>query len=81
MPLLVLAAGAAALVYWRAVLSRKPEPIIDIRGISLTLGLGLLVVVMGTGAYQSKLQLISMLVETSPDEGLGYGLASPSPSG
>ncbi|MCP9967881.1 MFS transporter [Actinomadura madurae] len=76
-PLLVLAAGAAALVYWRAVLSRKPEPIIDIRGISLTLGLGLLVVVMGTGAYQSKLQLISMLVETSPDEGLGYGLASP----
>ncbi|WP_205529064.1 MFS transporter [Microbacterium halotolerans] len=75
--LLVLALGAAALLFWFFALSRRPEPIIDIRGISLALGLGLLVVVMGTGAYQSKLQLISMLVDVSPDEGLGYGLASP----
>ncbi|TYB44349.1 MFS transporter [Actinomadura chibensis] len=75
--LLVLAAGLAALVYWFAVLSRGREPIIDIRGISRTLGLGLLVVVMGTGAYQSVLQLFSILVETSPDDGLGYGLESP----
>lgn len=75
--LVVLAVGIAALLFWYFVLSRRPEPIIEIRGISLALGLGLLVVVMGTGAYQSKLQLISMLVEVSPDEGLGYGLASP----
>jgi MFS family permease len=75
--LVVLAIGVASLLFWFFVLSRRPEPIIDIRGISLALGLGLAVVIMGTGAYQSKLQLISMLVDVSPDEGLGYGLASP----
>jgi MFS family permease len=75
--LLVLAVGLAALLSWFFGLSRRPEPIIDVRGISLALGLGLLVVILGTGAYQSKLQLISMLVDVSPDEGLGYGLASP----
>ncbi|ROO58727.1 MFS transporter [Micromonospora sp. Llam0] len=80
-PLAVLAAGIVALLTWFFVLSRKPEPVIDIRGISLPLGLGLLVVVMGTGAYQSMLQLFSLLIEVSPDEGLGYGISAPAALG
>ncbi|MFG1604463.1 MFS transporter [Actinoplanes sp. NPDC049265] len=80
-PILVLLAGIAALIYWYRVLSRRPEPVIDIRGVSAALGLGLLVVVMGTGAYQSMLQLFSLLVEVAPDEGLGYGIAGPAALG
>jgi MFS family permease len=80
-PILVLLAGIAALLYWYLVLSRRPEPVIDIRGISVVLGLGLLVVIMGTGAYQSMLQLFSLLIEVSPDEGLGYGIAGPAALG
>ncbi|GII97037.1 MFS transporter [Sinosporangium siamense] len=75
--LLSLGVGIAALLLWFLVISRRPEPVIDIRAISLVLGLGFLIVVMGTGAYQSKLQLVGMMVDVSPDEGLGYGLASP----
>ncbi|MFG1924658.1 MFS transporter [Cryptosporangium sp. NPDC048952] len=80
-PLLVLVAGVAALTVWFLVLSRAREPVIDIRGISLSLGLGLLVVVLGTGAYQSMLQLFSLLIEVSPDDGLGYGIAAPAALG
>jgi MFS family permease len=80
-PILVLVAGIGALLYWYRVLSRRPEPVIDIRGISTALGLGLLVVVMGTGAYQSMLQLFSLLIEVSPGEGLGYGIAGPAALG
>jgi MFS family permease len=80
-PLLVLVAGVAALAVWFTVLSRKPEPIFDIRQISPVLGLGLLVAVMGTGAYQSMLQLFSLLIEVSPDQGLGYGIAGPAALG
>ena len=80
-PILVLLLGIAALLYWYLVLSRRPEPVIDIRGISGALGLGLLVVIMGTGAYQSMLQLFSLLIEVSPDEGLGYGIAGPAALG
>ena len=80
-PILVLVAGIAALLYWYLVLTRRPEPVIDIRGISVALGLGLLVVVMGTGAYQSMLQLFSLLIEVSPSEGLGYGIAGPAALG
>ena len=80
-PILVLLVGIAALLYWYLVLSRRPEPVIDIRGISGALGLGLLVVIMGTGAYQSMLQLFSLLIEVSPDEGLGYGIAGPAALG
>ena len=80
-PILVLLVGIIALLYWYLVLSRRPEPVIDIRGISGALGLGLLVVIMGTGAYQSMLQLFSLLIEVSPDEGLGYGIAGPAALG
>lgn len=79
--LVVLVAGVVALTYWCRVLSLKPQPIVDVRGISAVLGLALLVVIMGTGAYQSMLQLFSMLIEVSPDEGLGYGIAAPAALG
>ncbi|GAA0923508.1 MFS transporter [Streptomyces thermoalcalitolerans] len=72
-----LIGGVAALLVWYVVLSRVPEPVIDIRGISSALGLGLLVVVMGTGAYRSMLQLFGLLVDVDPDDGLGYGIAGP----
>ncbi|MFB4292779.1 MFS transporter [Nonomuraea sp. ATR24] len=80
-PLVVLVAGVVALLVWFVVLSRVPEPVIDIRGIPLALGLGLLVVVMGTGAYRSLLALFSLLIDVSPDEGLGYGIAGPAALG
>ncbi|MEV6635754.1 MFS transporter [Actinoplanes sp. NPDC051470] len=80
-PILVLVAGIAALLFWYLVLTRRPEPVIDIRGISVALGLGLLVVVMGTGAYQSMLQLFSLLIEVSSEDGLGYGIAGPAALG
>ncbi|MGI5347368.1 MFS transporter [Streptomyces sp. CA-250714] len=76
-PLAILTGGVALLLVWFFVLSRIPEPVIDLRGISLALGLGLLVVVTGTGAYRSMLSLFSLLVDVSPDEGLGYGIAGP----
>ncbi|MFF3710925.1 MFS transporter [Streptomyces phaeochromogenes] len=76
-PLAILIGGLAALTVWYLVLSRVPEPVINIRGIPLVLGLGLLVVVMGTGAYRSMLQLFSLLIDVSPDEGLGYGINGP----
>lgn len=80
-PLAVLIGGVAALLVWLFVLSRIPEPVIDIRGISVALGLGLLVVVMGTGAYRSMLQLFSLLTDVSPDDGIGYGIAGPAALG
>lgn len=76
-PMLILILGVASLLTWYFKLSRIPEPVIDVRGISLSLGLGLLVVVMGTGAYRSMLALFSLLIDVSPDEGLGYGIAGP----
>ncbi|MGW6456099.1 MFS transporter [Streptomyces sp. NPDC055078] len=75
--LAILICGVIALLVWYFVLTRIPEPVIDVRGISLVLGLGLLVVVMGTGAYRSMLQLFSLLIDVSADEGLGYGIAGP----
>ncbi|MEV0388126.1 MFS transporter [Nonomuraea sp. NPDC050643] len=80
-PLAVLVVGVVALLVWYFVLSRIPEPVIDIRGIPLVLGLGLLVVVMGTGAYRSLLALFSLLIDVSPDDGLGYGIAGPAALG
>ena len=68
-------AGAAALVGWFLLARRVPEPVVDINDLGRPLVLTLLVVVLGTGAYQSMLQLFSLLTEVSPDQGLGYGLA------
>lgn len=74
--LLLLLAGAAALAGWYVTARRVPEPIVDIGQLGRPLVLTLLVVVLGTGAYQSMLQLFSLLADVSPDQGLGYGLAA-----
>lgn len=52
-----------------------PEPLIDIKNLGRPLVLTLLVVALGTGAYQSMLQLFGLLSDVSADQGLGYGLA------
>jgi hypothetical protein len=71
----LLLAGLAALGVWYPLSRRVPEPVVDIHNLSRPLVLTLLVVVLGTGAYQSMLQLFSLLSDVSPDQGLGYGLA------
>jgi MFS family permease len=75
-PLLVLLAGAVALAYWVRLAQRRPDPVVDITKLSRPLVLTLLVVVLGTGAYQSMLQLFSLLADVSAGDGLGYGLAA-----
>jgi MFS family permease len=75
-PLVLLLAGAVALACWAVGARRVPEPIVDITKLSRPLVLTLLVVVLGTGAYQSMLQLFSLLADVSPGQRLGYGLAA-----
>jgi MFS family permease len=75
-PLVILLAGAAALGSWVVTARRIPEPVVDITKLTRPLVLTLLVVVLGTGAYQSMLQLFSLLADVSPDQQLGYGLAA-----
>jgi MFS family permease len=74
-PLALLGGGVLALVGWFVVSRWVPEPVVDIGNLGRPLALTLLVVVLGTGAYQSMLQLFSLLSDVSPDQGLGYGLA------
>ncbi|GAA4929996.1 MFS transporter [Streptomonospora halophila] len=74
-PLALLAGGAAALARWFLVSSRKPDPLIDVRNLGGPLVLTLLVVFLGTGAYQSTLQLLPLIADVSADQQLGYGLA------
>ncbi|KFU75820.1 MFS transporter [Amycolatopsis lurida] len=71
----LLLAGLAALGVWYVLSRRIPEPVVDLHDRGRPLILTLLVVVLGTGAYQSMLQLFSLLSDVSPDQGLGYGLA------
>ncbi|NKE58371.1 MFS transporter, partial [Lentzea sp. PSKA42] len=75
-PLLILLTGAVTLGCWIRLAHRKPDPVVDITNLSRPLMLTLGVVVLGTGAYQSMLQLFSLLADVSADEGLGYGLAA-----
>lgn len=74
-PLVLLAAGAAALARWFLVSSRKPEPLIDVRNLGGPLVLTLLVLVLAAGSYQSVLQLIPLIGDVSAGQQLGYGLA------
>jgi MFS family permease len=74
-PVVLLSAGAAALARWYFVSSRKPEPLIDVRGIGRPLAVTLLVIFLAAGAYQSTLQLIPLIGDVSSGQGLGYGLA------
>ncbi|MFE6775858.1 MFS transporter [Streptomyces sp. NPDC057702] len=80
-PLALLAAGVAALARWFLVTSRVPEPVVDIRDLGRPLVLTLLVTVLCTGAYQSMLQLFGLIIDVSPDEGLGYGWDVPAAKG
>jgi MFS family permease len=75
-PLVLLCIGVAALGCWVVTARRVPEPVVDITNLGRPLVLTLLVVVLGTGAYQSMLQLFSLLADVSPDQQLGYGLAA-----
>lgn len=69
-------AGGAALYAWYVLARRTPEPIIDIGALTRPLILLLLVVVLGAGAYQSMLQLFSLLADITPEQGLGYGFGN-----
>lgn len=74
-PLALLVVSVTALIRWFLVSRRIPDPVIDIRGLGRPLTLTLLVVVLGAGAYQSMLQLLSLLAAVSPERQLGYGIA------
>ncbi|WP_033290074.1 MFS transporter [Amycolatopsis jejuensis] len=80
-PLALLIAGMTAITWWFRVSSRKPGAVIDTRSLTRPLVLTLLVVVLGTGAYQSVLQLVSLMAAVSPGLGLGYGLATSGATG
>ncbi|MGV9340336.1 MFS transporter [Streptomyces sp. NPDC003688] len=75
-PLALLCLGVAVLARWAVLARRVPEPVVDIRSITRPLALTLLVVVLSTGAYQSMLQLLSLVAQVSPDDHLGYGLGA-----
>jgi MFS family permease len=81
LPLAFLGLGVLALAGFVVLSGRVPEPVIDIHDLGRPLVLTLLVVVLGTGAYQSMLQLFSLLAEVAPEAGLGYGLAGESALG
>ncbi|GAA0896862.1 MFS transporter [Pseudonocardia zijingensis] len=73
-PFTLLAAGLIALVCWYLHSLRIAEPVIDISGLGRPLLLTLLVIVIATGATQSMDQLLSLIAQISPEQGLGYGL-------
>ncbi|MEV7553621.1 MFS transporter [Amycolatopsis sp. NPDC089917] len=74
-PLGLLAGGVAAFARWFLVSSRQPDSLIDVRNLGAPLVLTLLVLVLGTGSYQSMLQLIPLVSDVPGEQGLGYGLA------
>jgi MFS family permease len=80
-PLALLGVGVLALIRFVVRSRRVSEPVIEINNLSRPLVLTLLVVVLGAGAYQSMLQLFSLLSDVSADQGLGYGLAGDSALG
>ncbi|TDD26273.1 MFS transporter [Actinomadura sp. KC06] len=78
-PLTLLAAGIAVLAAWFRQSGRVPEPLVDLRTLGRPLVVTLLLVILGTGSYQSMLQLIGIIKDVSPDQGLGYGIAEQGP--
>lgn len=74
-PLALLTVGVAVLVAWFRQSGRIPEPLVDLRTLSRPLVVTLLLVILGTGSYQSMLQLIGIIQDVSSDQGLGYGIA------
>jgi MFS family permease len=75
-----LLAGIALLAAWIFSALRTSEPVVDLRRLTRPLVATLLVVVLGTGAYQALLQLIGIIGQTPLEAGLGYGLAGESNS-
>ncbi|MGW9350143.1 MFS transporter [Nocardiopsis flavescens] len=78
--IVLLLTGIALLAAWVFTALRTAEPVVDLRMLTRPVIATLLVVVLGTGAYQALLQLIGIIGHTAPDEGLGYGLAGGSGS-
>lgn len=74
----LLLSGVVMLAVWVFTALRKTEPVIDLRLLTRPVIATLLVVVLAVGAYQALLQLIGIIGQTSPEEGLGYGLAGES---
>lgn len=78
--LTTLLLGVALMTAWVFSALRTQQPVVDLRRLTRPLVATLLVVVLGTGAYQALLQLIGMIGQTPPEAGLGYGLAGESNS-
>lgn len=74
----LLLSGVVMLAAWVFTALRTTEPVIDLRMLTRPVIATLLVVVLAVGAYQALLQLIGIIGQTSPQEGLGYGLAGES---
>ena len=72
----LLVVGVAALVKGVRHVRRVDEPIIDVRNLGAPLVVTLAAVVLAGGAFQSMLQLKSLVAQVSPELGLGYGLGS-----
>ncbi|WP_417506236.1 MFS transporter [Microbacterium sp.] len=78
--LVTLLTGVTLLVAWIFSALRTSEPVVDLRKLTRPLVATLMVVVLGTGAYQALLQLIGIIGQTPLEAGLGYGLAGESNS-
>jgi MFS family permease len=72
--LAALIVGVAALGGGVRHVLRVPEPIVDLRGLTVPLALTLGAVALASGSAQSLLQLQSLVGEVPPELGLGYGL-------
>ncbi|MFI9488535.1 MFS transporter [Promicromonospora sp. NPDC052451] len=76
----LLLIGFVLLAAWVVTALRTAEPVVDLSILTRPVIATLLVVVLGVGAYQALLQLIGIIGQTAPEEGLGYGLAGGSGS-
>jgi MFS family permease len=76
----ILLIGVTLLTAWVFSALRTPQPVVDLRRLTRPMVAMLLVVVLGTGAYQALLQLMGLIGQTPPEAGLGYGLAGESSS-
>ena len=72
--LAVLIGGVAALGVGVRHVLRVPDPIVELRRLSVPLALTLGAVALASGSVQSLLQLQSLVGEVPPELGLGYGL-------
>ena len=78
--LVLLLCGVVLLAAWVFSALKTAEPVVDLRMLTRPVVATLLVVVLGAGAYQALLQLVGIIGQTPPEQGLGYGLAGESSS-